>query len=374
MHLAFGERALLADDMGLGKTIQAIAACELLARTQGDRAGAGRLPRLRSRRSGRSRSRASPAARAALVVRPARPERLAALREPAFFTIVNYEQVLSDADDINAHPEARHRRARRGAAHQELADQDRAAGQVAALALRLRADRHAGREPHRRDSIPSSSISTRRCSGRCSASIAISTNSTSAAAPSTTRTSLNCARASRRVMLRRRKADVETRAAGPHRQDLSSCRWPTSSASATTTTRQRRASLPIAQRRPLRQQEFERLQQCARLHAHDLRHAGDPRSRPAASAPSSRSSRAFWRPARGARRARSSSSPNGSGCWTLVRELASEMGCETPGTPARCRRTGGAPRSSASSAIPPAGCSCRPTAAASGSTCRSRAR
>ena len=35
MHLAFGERALLADDMGLGKTIQAIAACELLARRKG---------------------------------------------------------------------------------------------------------------------------------------------------------------------------------------------------------------------------------------------------------------------------------------------------------------------------------------------------
>jgi SNF2 family DNA or RNA helicase len=32
LHLAFGERGLLADEMGLGKTIQAIAACELLAR------------------------------------------------------------------------------------------------------------------------------------------------------------------------------------------------------------------------------------------------------------------------------------------------------------------------------------------------------
>ncbi len=35
MHLAFGERALLADEMGLGKTIQAIGACELLARRKG---------------------------------------------------------------------------------------------------------------------------------------------------------------------------------------------------------------------------------------------------------------------------------------------------------------------------------------------------
>jgi SNF2 family DNA or RNA helicase len=35
IHLASGERALLADDMGLGKTIQAIAGCELLARRKG---------------------------------------------------------------------------------------------------------------------------------------------------------------------------------------------------------------------------------------------------------------------------------------------------------------------------------------------------
>ena len=35
LHLAFGERALLADDMGLGKTIQAIAAAELLRRLHG---------------------------------------------------------------------------------------------------------------------------------------------------------------------------------------------------------------------------------------------------------------------------------------------------------------------------------------------------
>ncbi len=34
LHLALNERALLGDEMGLGKTIQAIAACELLRRTQ----------------------------------------------------------------------------------------------------------------------------------------------------------------------------------------------------------------------------------------------------------------------------------------------------------------------------------------------------
>ena len=44
LHLAFGERALLADEMGLGKTIQAIAACELLARRKGIAPRAGGLP------------------------------------------------------------------------------------------------------------------------------------------------------------------------------------------------------------------------------------------------------------------------------------------------------------------------------------------
>ena len=47
-------------------------------------------------------------------------------------------------------PGARRRHPRRGAAHQELADKDSAAHQAAAFALRLRADRNAAREPHRR--------------------------------------------------------------------------------------------------------------------------------------------------------------------------------------------------------------------------------
>jgi superfamily II DNA or RNA helicase len=115
LHLAFTERALLADEMGLGKTIQAIAACALL------------------RRLGK--------ARRVLVVTPAslkteweeqiqrftdlplqlvfgaRHERLkaydrakgsqipvtpAATGEKLFFTIVNYEQMLADALEVNA--------------------------------------------------------------------------------------------------------------------------------------------------------------------------------------------------------------------------------------------------------------------------------
>lgn len=99
LHLAFRERALLADEMGLGKTIQAIAACALLHRL-------GRASRV-------------------LVVAPAslkteweeqirqftplpfqlvygtRPQRLAAYQKPSFFNIVNYEQMVKDALDVN---------------------------------------------------------------------------------------------------------------------------------------------------------------------------------------------------------------------------------------------------------------------------------
>jgi superfamily II DNA or RNA helicase len=100
LHLAFNERALLADEMGLGKTIQAIAACALLHRL----GKAGR----------------------ALVVAPAslkteweeqiqrftdlpyqliyghRGKRLRLYASAPFFTIVNYEQMLADALDVNA--------------------------------------------------------------------------------------------------------------------------------------------------------------------------------------------------------------------------------------------------------------------------------
>jgi superfamily II DNA or RNA helicase len=100
LHLAFNERALLADEMGLGKTIQAIAACALLHRL-------GKAAH-------------------ALVVAPAslkaeweeqiqrftdlpyqlvygqRGKRLLLYASAPFFTIVNYEQMLSDALDVNS--------------------------------------------------------------------------------------------------------------------------------------------------------------------------------------------------------------------------------------------------------------------------------
>lgn len=101
IHLAFNERAMVADEMGLGKTIQGIAAAALLHRL-------GKATRC-------------------LIVAPAslkaeweeqihkfttlpcevvygnRSQRVHIYENPAaFFTIVNYEQVRSDALDINA--------------------------------------------------------------------------------------------------------------------------------------------------------------------------------------------------------------------------------------------------------------------------------
>jgi superfamily II DNA or RNA helicase len=108
LHLAFTERALLADEMGLGKTIQAIAACALLHRMgRAERVlvvtpaslkteweeqiqrftelgyqlvYGGRVHRLKA--YDQSRADVPPAAR-------------------PFFTIVNYEQMLADAPEVN---------------------------------------------------------------------------------------------------------------------------------------------------------------------------------------------------------------------------------------------------------------------------------
>ena len=100
LHLAFGELALLADEMGLGKTVQAIAACELLARRKGiDRVLVVCPASLKAEWEEQI---ARFVDRPAKSVFGARPQRLAAYRDPVFFTIVNYEQILVDAEDINA--------------------------------------------------------------------------------------------------------------------------------------------------------------------------------------------------------------------------------------------------------------------------------
>ena len=99
LHLAFGERALLADDMGLGKTIQAIAAAELLRKLRGvarvlvvcPASLKGEWEEQIARFSGAETK----------LVNGSRAARLFQYDHPAFFTVVNYEQVVADAADIN---------------------------------------------------------------------------------------------------------------------------------------------------------------------------------------------------------------------------------------------------------------------------------
>ena len=87
-----------------------------------------------------------------------------------------------------------------------------------------------------------------------------------------------------------------------------------------------RADRQIAQRRPLTQAGIRPPAAIARLHAHGLRHARISLTRPAGSAPSSTSWKASWPICWPSPTARSSSSPNGSGCWSWCANWPSEMG------------------------------------------------
>ena len=98
-HLAFHERALLADEMGLGKTVQAIAACEILARQRGISRVLVVSPT--SVKTEWEEQIARFTDRDVRFVAGLYRDRLKFYQAPAFFTLVNYEQVVRDADDIN---------------------------------------------------------------------------------------------------------------------------------------------------------------------------------------------------------------------------------------------------------------------------------
>src|SRR5262249_26133521 len=100
LHLAFGARALLADEMGLGKTVQGIAACILLAKLKAVARVLVVCPASLNAEWEEQIARFCDCS-TRLVFGP-KVQRHAAYQDPAFFTIINYEQVLSDADDINA--------------------------------------------------------------------------------------------------------------------------------------------------------------------------------------------------------------------------------------------------------------------------------
>ena len=103
LHLAFGERALLADEMGLGKTIQAIAACALLHHLgKACRVLVVTPASLKAEWEEQIQRFTTLPLRLVFGNRHARA-RLYADPAPPFFTITNYEQVLADSLDINAH-------------------------------------------------------------------------------------------------------------------------------------------------------------------------------------------------------------------------------------------------------------------------------
>ncbi|MFA6289713.1 MAG: SNF2-related protein, partial [Opitutaceae bacterium] len=102
LHLAFTERALLADEMGLGKTIQAIAACALLAHLGRARRVLIVTPASLKTEWEEQIRRFTPHALRLVYGNRAARLRLYADPAPPFFTIANYEQVVTDALDINA--------------------------------------------------------------------------------------------------------------------------------------------------------------------------------------------------------------------------------------------------------------------------------
>ncbi|MDP6515749.1 MAG: DEAD/DEAH box helicase [Alphaproteobacteria bacterium] len=99
LHLAFGERALLADDMGLGKTAQAIGASVLLKGLR----GIGRvLVVCPASLKGEWRDQiARFTDLETLIVAGPRAARLRDYRKSAFFYLTNYEQIIADGPEIN---------------------------------------------------------------------------------------------------------------------------------------------------------------------------------------------------------------------------------------------------------------------------------
>lgn len=102
LHLAFAERALLADEMGLGKTIQAIAACALLHHLgKAQRVLIVTPASLKAEWEEQIRRFTTLTQRIVFGPRSVRAKCYSD-SSPPFFTIVNYEQVVSDSLDINS--------------------------------------------------------------------------------------------------------------------------------------------------------------------------------------------------------------------------------------------------------------------------------
>ena len=98
LHLAFGERALLADDMGLGKTVQAIAASALLRDLRGVERVLVVSPA--SLKAEWEEQIAAFSDFPATVVFGSPPARRAAYARHTFFTLCNYEQIVTDRREL----------------------------------------------------------------------------------------------------------------------------------------------------------------------------------------------------------------------------------------------------------------------------------
>ena len=101
LHLAFTERALLADEMGLGKTIQAIAACALLHHLGKARRVLIVTPASLKAEWEEQIRRFTNLPLGLVLGGRALRARLYAEADPPLFTIANYEQIVADSLDIN---------------------------------------------------------------------------------------------------------------------------------------------------------------------------------------------------------------------------------------------------------------------------------
>ena len=232
LHLAFGERALLADEMGLGKTIQGIAACLLLAKLKQIERVLVVCPASLKAEWEEQIARFSD--RSARLVFGPKVQRHAAYQNPAFFTIVNYEQVLGDAEEINntLKPDV----IVLDEAQRIKNWQTKTAGASSrCVHVMLSCSPERRSKTASMSSIPSFSISIRKFSDRCFASIATSTSSTSADGRSITRISPIFVSASSRCCY----DDANQMSRRSYQAVLSRrilCRWPKSSGRATRTT------------------------------------------------------------------------------------------------------------------------------------------